>query len=60
MESGIALVTSDEASEKLLEEFNSDKYALCIRFAFDYEGEISGDQVGGTAYDKKAAVYGRT
>lgn len=52
-ESGIALVTSDEAGEKLLEEFNSDKYALCIRFAFDYEGEISEIQVGGTAYDKE-------
>ena len=52
-ESGIALIASDESGEKLLEEFNSGKYALCIRFSFDYESEISEIQVGGTAYNKE-------
>lgn len=31
-ESGTAMLTSDESAKKLPEEFDSDTYALCVRF----------------------------
>ena len=52
-ESGTAMLTSDESAKKLPEEFDSDTYALCVRFSFDFDGDISDIQVGGTVYDKK-------
>ena len=51
-ESGTAMLTSDESAKKLPEEFDGDTYALCVRFSFDVDGDISDIQVGGTAYDK--------
>ena len=52
-ESGTAMLTSDESAKKLPEEFDSDTYALCVRFSFDFDGDIFDIQVGGTVYDKK-------
>ena len=46
------MLTSDESAKKLPEEFDGDTYALCVRFSFDVDGDISDIQVGGTAYDK--------
>ena len=40
-ESGTAMLTSDESAKKLPEEFDSDTYALCVRFSFDVDGDIS-------------------
>ena len=51
-ESGTAMLTSDESTKQLPEEFDGDTYALCVRFSFDVDGDISDIQVGGTAYDK--------
>ena len=51
-ESGTAMLTSDESVKQLPEEFDGDTYALCVRFSFDVDGDISDIQVGGTAYDK--------
>ena len=38
------------------EEFDGDTYALCVRFSFDVDGDISDIQVGGTAYDKTSSL----
>ena len=55
-ESGTAMLTSDESAKKLPEEFDGDTYALCVRFSFDVDGDISDIQVGGTAYDKTSSL----